>query len=115
MFFFFFLARKKINNGTVCYQATATLKPVEYGTLCQNTMGCNNEIQISLMPDLSGNLTVQSCIEHCNNLSVFMFIENLSNEELVWEEIMKIKTMPISMAHKKELKAKLKVSYMFKL
>lgn len=38
------------------------------------------------------------------------FLENLSNEELVWEEIMKIKTMPISMAHKKELKAKLKVS-----
>jgi len=40
-----------------------------------------------------------------------MVLENLSNEELVWEEIMKIKTMPISMAHKKELKAKLKVSY----
>jgi len=39
-----------------------------------------------------------------------MVSENLSNEELVWEEIMKIKTMPISMAHKKELKAKLKVS-----
>lgn len=54
-----FSARKKINNGTVCYQATATLKPVEYGTLCQNTMGCNNEIQISLMPDLSGNKTLQ--------------------------------------------------------
>ncbi|KAL5236579.1 hypothetical protein ACI65C_003989 [Semiaphis heraclei] len=87
-------ARKKINNGTVCYQATATLKPVEYGTLCQNTMGCNNEIQISLMPDLS---------------------ENLSNEELVWEEIMKIKTMPISMAHKKELKAKLKSADAFRL
>jgi len=42
-----------------------------------------------------------------------MVSENLSNEELVWEEIMKIKTMPISMAHKKELKAKLKVSLMF--
>lgn len=42
-----------------------------------------------------------------------MVLENLSNEELVWEEIMKIKTMPISMAHKKELKAKLKVSFMF--
>lgn len=53
-----YIARKKINNGTVCYQATATLKPIEYGTLCQNTMGCNNEIQISLMPDLSGNITV---------------------------------------------------------
>jgi len=55
-----FSARKKINNGTVCYQATATLKPVEYGTLCQNTMGCNNEIQISLMPDLSGNITLHT-------------------------------------------------------
>jgi hypothetical protein len=43
----------------MCYQATATLKPAEYGTLCQNTMGCNNEIQISLMPDLSGNIIVQ--------------------------------------------------------
>lgn len=43
-----------MNNGTVCYQATATLKPTEYGTLCQNTIGINNEIQISLMPDLSG-------------------------------------------------------------
>lgn len=38
-------------------------------------------------------------------------LENLSNEEHIWEEIMKIKTMPISMAHKKELKAKLKVSF----
>lgn len=53
------LARKKINNGTVCYQATATLKPVEYGTMCQNTIGVNNEIQISLMPDLSGNTTLR--------------------------------------------------------
>lgn len=43
------------------------------------------------------------------------FLENLSNEELVWEEIMKIKTMPITMAHKKELKAKLKVSFMFNI
>jgi len=42
-----------------------------------------------------------------------MVTENLSNEELIWEEIMKIKTMPISMAHKKELKAKLKVSFIF--
>lgn len=42
----------------MCYQATATLKPAEYGTLYQNTMGCNNEIQISLMPDLSGNIIV---------------------------------------------------------
>lgn len=59
MCYLFCSARKKINNGTMCYQATATLKPAEYGTLCQNTMGCNNEIQISLMPDLSGNKTLQ--------------------------------------------------------
>jgi hypothetical protein len=44
------------------------------------------------------------------NSLLLKFLENLSNEELIWEEIMKIKTMPISMAHKKELKAKLKVS-----
>ncbi|KAJ1519841.1 hypothetical protein ONE63_004087 [Megalurothrips usitatus] len=33
--------------------------------------------------------------------------ENLSNEERTWEEIMQIKAMPVSMAQKKEHKAKL--------
>ncbi|XP_050529569.1 transmembrane channel-like protein 7 [Daktulosphaira vitifoliae] len=89
-------ARKKINNDPNCYQAMSPLKPPpEFGgTLYPNTVGVNNDIQISLMPDLS---------------------ENLSNEELIWEEIMKIKTLPISMAHKKELKAKLKSADAFRL
>lgn len=42
------------------------------------------------------------------------FLENLSNEKLLWEEIMKIKAMPINMAQKKEMKSKLLVNVVFK-
>ncbi|KAK4873180.1 hypothetical protein RN001_015209 [Aquatica leii] len=44
------------------------------------------DVQVSMLPDLS---------------------ENLSNEQRTWEEIMQIKALPISMAQKKEMKAKL--------
>ncbi|KAK7790181.1 hypothetical protein R5R35_002954 [Gryllus longicercus] len=44
------------------------------------------DVHVAMLPDLS---------------------ENLSNEERTWEEIMQIKAMPVSMAQKKELKAKL--------
>lgn len=40
-------------------------------------------------------------------------VENLSNEELLWEEIMKIKAMPVNMAQKKEMKAKLEVCIIY--
>lgn len=40
---------------------------------------------------------------------LFIFTENLSNEERTWEEIMQIKAMPIPMYQKKEMKAKLQV------
>ncbi|XP_075212385.1 transmembrane channel-like protein 7 [Lycorma delicatula] len=53
-----------------------------------------NDIQISMMPDLS---------------------ENLSNEERMWEEIMLIKAMPICMTQKKEMKAKLQSADTFRL
>lgn len=36
--------------------------------------------------------------------------ENLSNEQTMWEEIMQIKAMPVSMAQKREMKNKLQVS-----
>lgn len=46
------------------------------------------DVQVSMLPDLS---------------------ENLSNEQTTWEEIMQIKALPIPMAQKKEMKAKILV------
>lgn len=46
------------------------------------------EVQVAMLPDLS---------------------ENLSNEQSTWEEIMEIKALPMSMAQKREIKAKLQV------
>lgn len=46
------------------------------------------DVQVSMLPDLS---------------------EMSSNEQTTWEEIMQIKAMPVSMAQKKELKAKIQV------
>lgn len=40
---------------------------------------------------------------------VLFAVENFPNEERTWEEIMQIKAMPVNMAQKRELKAKLKV------
>lgn len=48
-----------------------------------------NDVQVAMMPDLS---------------------ENLTDEERIWEEIHEIKSMPVPMAQKKELKAQLQVS-----
>lgn len=39
--------------------------------------------------------------------------ENLSNEELTWEEIMQIKAMPVCMAQKIQLKQQLQVFFFF--
>ncbi|XP_055705187.1 transmembrane channel-like protein 7 [Phlebotomus papatasi] len=46
----------------------------------------NQEVQVAMLPDLS---------------------ENLTDEERIWEEIHEIKSMPVSMAQKKEMKAQL--------
>lgn len=46
------------------------------------------EVQVAMLPDLSQDLT---------------------DEERIWEEIHEIKTMPVSMAQKKEMKAQLQV------
>lgn len=43
----------------------------------------NHDVQVSMLPDLS---------------------ENISNEENIWDEIMEIKAIPVSMAQKKEMK-----------
>ncbi|CAK1595149.1 unnamed protein product [Parnassius mnemosyne] len=53
-------------------------------TFARNTQ--SRDIHLSMLPDLS---------------------ENLSNEERSWEEIMQIKAMPVPMAQKRELKARL--------
>lgn len=48
-----------------------------------------HDAAVSMLPDLS---------------------ENLSNEESTWEEIMQIKTMPVCMAQKIQLKKQLQVN-----
>uniref|UniRef100_A0A1B0GI38 Uncharacterized protein n=1 Tax=Lutzomyia longipalpis TaxID=7200 RepID=A0A1B0GI38_LUTLO len=50
----------------------------------------NQEVQVAMLPDLS---------------------ENLTDEERIWEEIHEIKSMPVSMAQKKEMKAQLQVAF----
>lgn len=52
------------------------------------------EVQVAMLPDLSQDLT---------------------DEERIWEEIHEIKTMPVSMAQKKEMKAQLQVCTCFSL
>lgn len=47
------------------------------------------DVQVSMLPDLS---------------------ENLPNEQTTWEDIMQIKAMPVPMAQKKDMKAKILVS-----
>lgn len=47
------------------------------------------DVQVSMMPDLS---------------------QDISTEQTTWEEIMLIKAMPVPMAQKKEMKAKILVS-----
>ncbi|CAH0381093.1 unnamed protein product [Bemisia tabaci] len=84
-------ARKKDTKATL-RRRTSTRSYC--GTVRQNTTGVNNEVQVSIMPDLS---------------------ENLSNEERTWEEIMKLKTLPVSMAEKKEMKARLLSAETFRL
>ncbi|XP_039279509.1 transmembrane channel-like protein 7 [Nilaparvata lugens] len=72
---------------------TSTRSRYQTTTVRQSTTHIN-DIQLSMMPDLS---------------------ENLSNEERMWEEIMLIKSMPISMAQKKEMKAQLQSADTFRL
>ncbi|RZF34662.1 hypothetical protein LSTR_LSTR010827 [Laodelphax striatellus] len=72
---------------------TSTRSRYQTTTVRQSTTQIN-DIQLSMMPDLS---------------------ENLSNEERMWEEIMLIKSMPISMAQKKEMKAQLQSADTFRL
>ncbi len=78
----------------------------------QATIIPNNDIQISLLPDLSGYFPVLTFkpakIKAAANIIVCR-LENLSNEKLLWEEIMKIKAMPVNMSQKKELKVNLLV------
>ena len=82
----------------------------------QTNVPPNNDTQIACLPDLSGNIS--SIIKYIIYtifipvMTLFTFIsENLSNEKLLWEEIMKIKSMPVNMSQKRELKMKLLVSF----
>lgn len=47
------------------------------------------DVQVSMLPDLS---------------------QEISNEQTTWEEIMQIKSIPVPMVQKKEMKAKILVS-----
>lgn len=47
------------------------------------------DTQVSILPDLS---------------------ENVTDEERIWEEILEIKSMPVSMSEKREMKQQLQVS-----
>lgn len=61
------------------------------GTTYRRTSAAG-DVQVSMMPDLS---------------------QDYNTEQTTWEEIMQIKAMPVSMAQKKEMKAKILVSYLF--
>ncbi|CAH1397573.1 unnamed protein product [Nezara viridula] len=74
------------------YKRCATNRSQNYSTMQQNTM--QNDVHVAMMPDLS---------------------ENLANEETTWEEMMLIKTMPINMSQKREIKAKLLSADTFRL
>ncbi|BES89601.1 TMC domain [Nesidiocoris tenuis] len=73
----------KVDNKATYRRRTST-RQRNTNTMGQNTIP--NDIQVAMMPDLS---------------------ENLANEETTWEEMMLIKAMPVTMAQKKEIKAKL--------
>lgn len=69
---------------------TSTRSQRDTMTVRRPSMG--PDVQVSMLPDLS---------------------ENLSNERTTWEEIQLIKAMPVSMAQKKEMKAKIQVINLF--
>uniref|UniRef100_A0A0K8T423 Transmembrane channel-like protein 7 n=1 Tax=Lygus hesperus TaxID=30085 RepID=A0A0K8T423_LYGHE len=73
----------KVDNKATYRRRTST-RQRNTNTMGQHTMP--NDIHVAMMPDLS---------------------ENLANEETTWEEMMLIKAMPVTMAQKKEIKAKL--------
>lgn len=54
-----------------------------------------NDIQVAILPDLSE--------------------ETILNEKKTWEELLRIKTMPVPMGQKKQLKAQLAVGFLKKL
>ncbi|KAE8742635.1 hypothetical protein FOCC_FOCC011814 [Frankliniella occidentalis] len=83
--------------------ATYSKKYDTKGTLRRRTASrsqCHNTIRRPSMAPVSQAATDLGAL--LPDLS-----ENLSNEERTWEEIMQIKAMPVSMAQKKEHKAKL--------
>lgn len=76
---------KRIRGDTKTFGRHTTLRS-RRGSTTNRRASTTVDIQVSMLPDLS---------------------ENLSNEQRTWEEIMQIKALPISMAQKKEMKAKL--------
>lgn len=79
--------RMRTNRSTAerTIRRHTTLRSRRDSTVNRRT-STTQDVQVSMLPDLS---------------------ENISNEQSIWEEIMQIKTMPIPMAQKKELKAKI--------
>lgn len=55
----------------------------------QRRASAAGDVQVSMLPDLS---------------------QDISTEQVIWEEIMQIKAMPVPMMQKKEMKAKILVS-----
>lgn len=69
-----------------------------------------HEVHIAMLPDLSGNLLEETIYNYQFIILRFhtcCFAENLTDEERIWEEIHEIKTMPVSMAQKRDMKAQL--------
>lgn len=77
------LARNAVGAG-LTYNSTMAAVDVN------GTTANANDIQVAILPDLSA--------------------ETILNERKTWEELLRIKTMPVPMAQKKLLKAQLAVS-----
>ncbi|KAL3285052.1 hypothetical protein HHI36_019178 [Cryptolaemus montrouzieri] len=79
--------RMRTNRGTNdrTIRRQTTLRSRRESTIHRRA-STTQDVQVSMLPDLS---------------------ENISNEQTIWEEIMQIKTMPIPMGQKKELKSKI--------
>ncbi len=79
--------RRNTNNTT--YGRTGTVNAYTYTSTGIGTATVTHEVHVSVLPDLA-DMTIP-------------------NERKRWDELRKIKTMPISMAAKRELKVQLTV------
>lgn len=68
-----------------------------------------------MLPDLSGRTNNFVFYAFTNYHNFANCSENLTDEERIWEEILEIKSMPISMAQKKEMKMQLQNSTKLRL